>query len=75
MTKIILITVAGLLLTACNTTTVLMEESKTADMADVIETPMIKKASNFQNKIGNDEEHYIGNEEAPVTIIVYEDFQ
>ena len=75
MTKIILITVAGLLLTACNTTTVLMEESKTADMADVIETPIIKNASDFQNKIGNNEEHFIGNAEAPVTIIVYEDFQ
>ena len=74
MTKIILITIAGLLLTACSTT-VLLEESKTADVAEVLETPIIKNASDFQNKIGNDEEHFIGNAEAPVTIIVYEDFQ
>ena len=74
MTKIILITIAGLLLTACSTT-VLLEESKTSDVAEVLETPIIKKGSDFQNKIGNDEEHFIGNAEAPVTIIVYEDFQ
>ena len=74
MTKIILLTIAGLLLTACSTT-VLLEESKTADVAEVLETPIINKGSDFQNKIGNDEEHFIGNAEAPVTIIVYEDFQ
>ena len=74
MTKIILITIASLLLTACSTT-VLLEESKTADVAKVLETPIIKNASDFQNKIGNNEEHFIGNAEAPVTIIVYEDFQ
>ena len=74
MTKIILITIAGLLLTACSTT-VLLEESKTSDVAEVLETPIIKKGSDFQNKIGNNEEHFIGNVEAPITIIVYEDFQ
>ena len=74
MTKIILITIASLLLTACSTT-VLLEESKTADVAEVLETPIIKKGSDFQNKIGNNEEHFIGNVEAPITIIVYEDFQ
>ena len=74
MTKIILITIASLLLTACSTT-VLLEESKTSDVAEVLETPIIKKGSDFQNKIGNNEEHFIGNVEAPITIIVYEDFQ
>ena len=74
MTKIILIITAGLFLTACSTT-VLMEESKTVDVAEVLETPIIKTDSDFQNKIGNNEEHFIGNAEAPVTVIVYEDFQ
>lgn len=74
MTKIILIITAGLFLTACSTT-VLMEESKTVDVAEVLETPMIKRDSDFQNKIGNNEEHFIGNAEAPITVIVYEDFQ
>lgn len=74
MTKIILIITAGLFLTACSTN-VLMEESKTVDVAEVLETPMIKRDSDFQNKIGNNEEHFIGNAEAPITVIVYEDFQ
>ena len=74
MTKIILIITAGLFLTACSTT-VLMEEAKTVDGAEVLETPMIKRDSDFQNKIGNNEEHFIGNAEAPITVIVYEDFQ
>jgi hypothetical protein len=74
MTKIILIITAGLFLTACSTT-VLMEESKTVDVAEVLETPMIKRDSDFQNKVGNNEEHFIGNAEAPITVIVYEDFQ
>ena len=74
MTKIILIITAGLFLTACSTT-VLMEESKTVDVAEVLETPIIKRDSDFQNKIGNNEEHFIGNAEAPITVIVYEDFQ
>ena len=74
MTKIILIITAGLILTACSTN-VLMEESKTVDVAEVLETPIIKRDSDFQNKIGNNEEHFIGNAEAPITVIVYEDFQ
>ncbi|MDP6425679.1 MAG: hypothetical protein FI685_06280 [SAR202 cluster bacterium] len=74
MTKFIVITIAGLFLTGCSTT-ILMEETKTAEVAEVLETPIIKKGSDFQNKIGNNEEHFIGNAEAPITIIVYEDFQ